>query len=247
MKLSRLVIFFLLVGCSAPQTITPVPTLQTLTITLTPAVQPLEDAIHRCAILQPDVALVVNELPAASIGKTSADLAFQYGEVPRTAGFSAAIVQENLVIIIHPENPIKALDRSQLRNLFGGKVQSWDAVGGTSRPVHIWTYLQSDDARQVFDNAVLANSPLSSEAMLAADPSQMTHEIGADPDAIGYAPAAWLTPQVKALELRQDLLAELHQPVLALAPTEPQGAARHFLSCLQSGAGQAELIKKYHP
>jgi hypothetical protein len=247
MKLSRLIFLFTLVGCTSPQAITPVPTLQTLTVTLTSAVLPLEEALHRCAILQPEIALVVNELPAASIGKSFADLAIQFGEAPRNSGFAAAIARENIVIIIHPENPIKVLDLNQLRDLFGGKIQSWDAIGGTSRPVHMWTYLESDDARQVFDHAILANSSLSTETMLASDPSQMVREISADPGAIGYAPAAWLTPQVKALELKPDLLAALHQPILALAPVEPQGATRRFLSCLQSGTGQEELSKKYHP
>jgi hypothetical protein len=247
MKLSGLIFLFMLVGCSTPQTATAIPTLQTLTITLTPAVQPLEEAIHLCAVLQPEVALVVNELPAAFIGKSIADLAIQFGEPRSIKGYAAIITQENIAIIIHPDNLIKALNLSQLHDLFTGQAYSWDKVGGSDHAVQIWTYPENDDVRQVFDNAILSNDSLSSEAMLSSDPSQMIREISADPGAIGYVPASWLSPQVKAVELTPDLLTALRQPILALAPADPQGATRRFLSCLQSGAGQTELSKKYHP
>jgi len=247
MKLSELALILLLAGCTGTQTTTPLPTLQPLKIAMTPAVWPLQEAVHRCAVTQPEVALVLSELPPTYFEKATADLALRFGEPFKISGYAASVAWEKIAIIVHPDNPLKALDQSQLRELFTGHVYSWVAVGGPERAVQVWSFPENDDARQVFDSAILASGSLASEAMLASDPTQMIREIAANPGAIGYVPGAWLTDHVRALELAPEMRAALRQPVLALAAAEPQGAARRFLSCLQSGAGQEELRKNYQP
>ena len=154
-----------------------------------------------------------------------------------------------MAVIVHPDNAIRALDQSQLRELFTGQAVSWAVMGGPERAVQVWTFSENDDARQVFDSAILGSGTLASEAMLASDPAQNDPREIAGPiqGAIGYVPGAWLTDQVRALELAPDLRALLRQPVLALATAEPQAAVRRFLACLQSGVGQEELRKKYLP
>jgi hypothetical protein len=244
-KLSGLAFILLLAGCTGTQIPTPLPTLQPLTIALSPAVWPMQAAVHRCAVAQPEIALVLSELPVTFFEKANSDLALRFGEPVKSSGYAASVAQEKIAIIVHPGNPIKALDQSQLRKLFTGQVVFWGAVGGPDQAVQVWTFPENDDARQVFDSAILADGTLASEAMLASDPSQMIHEIAANPGAIGYVPGAWLTDQVRALELAPDLHLVLRQPVLALATAEPQGAVHRFLACLQSGAGQEELRKTY--
>jgi len=246
-KFSGLAFILLLAGCNGTQTTTPLPTLQPLTIAITPAVWPLQEAVHRCAVAQPEVALVLNELPAPYLDSATADLALRFSEPFKISGYAASVAWEKIAIIVHPDNPIRALDQTQLRVLFTGHADSWAAVGGPKQGLQIWTFPENDDARQVFDSAILASGSLASEAMLASDPTQMIREVAANPGAIGYVPGAWLTDQVRALELAPDLRALLRQPVLALAMAEPKGAARRFLACLQSGAGQDELRKNYQP
>jgi len=236
-----------LAGCTGTQTTLPLPSLQPLTIAMTPAVWPLQEAVHRCAVSQPQVALVLSELPATYFGKATADLALRFGEPLNLSGYAAPVAWEKIAVIVHPDNPIKTLDQIRLRELFTGQVVSWATVGGPERVVEVWTFPENDDARQIFDNAILAGGGLASEAMLASDPAQMIHQIAANPGAVGYVPSAWLTDQVRALEIAPDLRALLRQPVLALATAEPQGAARRFLFCLQSGPGQEELRKNYQP
>jgi hypothetical protein len=247
MRLSRLTFILLLASCTGTQTPNPLPTLQPLSIAMTPAVGPLQGAVHRCAVTQPEVALVLSELPPANLEKAKADLALRFGEPSKITGYATSVAWDKIAIIVHPDNPLRGFDQSRLRELFTGQVYNWAVVGGPERAVQVWTFPENDDARQVFDRAIMTSGSLSSEAMLASDPAQMIREIAGNPGAIGYVPGAWLTDQVRALELAPDLRTALRQPVLALAAAEPQGVVRRFLSCLQSGAGQEELRKIYQP
>ncbi len=214
---------------------------------MTPAVWPLQEAVHRCAVAQPGIALVLSELPATYLESAAPDLALRLGEPSKIVGYAASVTSENIAIIVHPANPIRALDQKQLRKLFTGQVVSWAEVGGPDQLIQVWAFPENDDARQTFDSAILASGSLASGASLASDPSQMIREIAANPGAIGYVPDAWLSNQVRALELAPGLRALLRQPVLALATAEPHGAVRRFLACLQSGPGQEELRKNYLP
>jgi len=58
--------------------------------------------------------------------------------------------------------------------------------------------------------------------------------VAADPAALGFVPAQLLDDSLKALQI-EGLDAALEQPILALAASEPQGALRQFLGCVQEG------------
>lgn len=222
-----------------PAQAAPAPELQPLSVAFTPATRPLADALSRCADRQPEIALVVDEMPAAAMQAGEADLFLKMGPPLADLSYSAALGQAEIVIIVHPANPVAALSQAELRALFGGQTLAWSSAGGPQAAVQPWIPLAGDEALQAFAAAVMGDQPYSTEAMLAADPAVMLEGVANNAGAIGYLPHAWLTSQVRAVPLAPSLAAGLRLPVLASAPAEPHGAARNFLYCLQNSAGQA--------
>jgi hypothetical protein len=238
--------FILLTGCNSPPNVTPAPTAQTLTIAITPVLQPLGDALHRCAVAHPEIALIVNEAPASTIEDNRADLAFRLGEPPGEIHYAAPVAWDQVVVILHPDNPVESLTGEDLLSLFTGHFSNWKEVGGPDREVIVWVFSPGDETHQIFDAAILQGETVSSLALLAPNSAAMLEGISSDPAAIGYLPKAWLTTEVRTLQLDERTSSSLHHPVLALASAEPQGLVRTFLICLQSGEGQAEIKAIYN-
>lgn len=232
-------------ACNAPLEATPDPTPQPIIIAITPGLQPLREALHRCAVANPKIGLLVNEIPATAFTEVKADLAIRLGAPAEGMPYAAPLAWEQIAVIVHPDNPVKSLDGEILRGLFTGQIRNWEAVGGMDQEVQIWAYLSGDEIRQVFEAGLFEGEPISSLALLAPDPAFMLEAIAADPAAIGYLPGAWMNGEVRALNLSKELSNSLRAPVLALAPAEPEGAGREFLLCLQTGQGQEEIQQRY--
>lgn len=228
-----LLILFL-AACSPFQTATPAPVIKSIQIAITPALQPLSQALQACAAEQTDVILDVKETPADSLMQANADLYFRLGEPPQLPSFLAPLGWEEIVVIMHPAADIGALDQTQLHALFSGSSR---ANAGTD--VNIWVPLEGDETRLAFEALILADGLASPFAKLAPDPAAMLAAVASDPDAIGYLPNAWITKDVIKFNLG------IRLPVLVLADEEPQGPAFLLISCLQGVIGQALILERY--
>ena len=112
---------------------------------------------------------------------------------------------------------------------------------GSGQPIQIWVLPDSEPTRQIFDATLQLVQPLAANAMLAPSPGAMVTAISKDPGAIGYVPQSFLnsrgltnSKKVKIVNLDAPIRDELHQPVIAITRTEPAGAMRDLVVCLQN-------------
>jgi hypothetical protein len=225
---------------------TPPPEPQALLIALPVELRPLEPALQACSQEQPELAVFWDEIPAAAVDLAAYDLTLWWGEPPAEA-FAAGLASEELALVVYPDNPLTRLSAEALAEIFSGRAADWSAF---TRPafqaeLRVWTYPPGDPLRQRFDERLLPGGRTTSLARLAPDPAAMQQAVAADPGAIGYLPAAWLTASLRRISLQDADPDLLRQPVLVLSQEEPQGAERAFLACLQSGAGQALIAEVY--
>jgi len=221
--------------------------LQPITIALTPSMEPVSLALNTCAAIFPEMALLIEEITAPSHQMRPSDLKIWLGQPPDPELFATQIAWEQIVMILNPSNPLLSLSVDNLRALFTGRVRRWSAIGGTEREVAIWIYPKGDEIRQIFETTIMDGNRFTSQALLAPNPEAMLEAVAKDPGALGFLPGAWITPQVKTLQLIPDLTGMLRQPVLALTTGEPHGLVRSFLLCLQGQTGQTAISTKYKP
>jgi hypothetical protein len=226
--------FALLAACSPFETATPLPVMQTIRIAITPALQPLSQALQACAAEQPEVILDVMETPAGSLMEVNADLYFRLGEPPQLPAFAAPLGWEEIVVITHLSADSSAVNKPQLRLIFSGM-----SAADTGADAQVWVPLEGDETRQAFELVLLPNGWVSPFAKLAPDPGAMLSAVVADRAAIGYLPNAWVTNEVRTFDLG------IRLPVLVLADEEPQGPAFLLVSCLQGETGQALIMERY--
>ncbi len=195
--------------------------------------RPLGNAYRACVEELDNTGLVLLETPAAAIDLKQASLGLRWGPGSAFKDYAAVVGQEELVLIVHPQNPLTSITLTDLQAIFRGGLREWPQ---SAPPVEIqpWVYLNGDDTHAVFEAAVLSGqAPSARVVSLAPDPAAMREAVAANPAAIGFLPRRWLDPSVKAISVDGLDPALLRQPILAMSRSEPQGLEKSWLLCLQ--------------
>lgn len=81
--------------------------------------------------------------------------------------------RDRVAVFMHKGNPVKALTKAQLRDVFTGKVRNWKDVGGPDVPVKVYISSPGSGTRAVFQKLALDG------AEFAADASEFRTSLGA--------------------------------------------------------------------
>lgn len=80
------------------------------------------------------------------------------GDLSSAAGEHVVAV-DGLAIIVHPQNPISALDLHSLALIFSGKITNWKALGGPDDPISVYARDDKSGTWDTFKSLVLPHSP----------------------------------------------------------------------------------------
>ena len=215
-----LLTLFLLASCSPT---TPIAVPESITIQYSAAAQPWLSAVFDCAEKTP----IFADQRAVQYFDPPVDIAIRLGEPEqlRTPAFEIGI--EEIVVIVHPQNPVTEIGVTEVRELFTGRIRKWSQLGGPDTSVRVWLYASSEDIQQIFEAAVMQGGTVTSLAQLATNPDEVYQAIADDVDAIGILPRSWKAENV------QEVYVAATVPVLAIIPSEEQGVTADLLACLQ--------------
>lgn len=91
-----------------------------------------------------------------------------------------------IALIVHPQNTLKSISLSQLRELYSGGASEWDQIGGPVVPVMVLSREPGAAARERFDTVGLGASRLSPSALMLPSDEAMALTVSRRPEAIGY-------------------------------------------------------------
>ncbi|MCU0485283.1 MAG: substrate-binding domain-containing protein [Anaerolineales bacterium] len=214
----------------------PPPTPQVIAITFTPAVRTWQPAFQKCAAPESEIRLLIEEIPWTHM-KFESGLSIRLGSPTMEAQFYAAqIGEEQVVLVVHPENPLSELSVDDVRSIYNGQITTWDELGVSyTKNVAAWSYPEGDELSQIFQAAVWSSGQPAIQAFLAPDPQAMLEVVRDNPGAIGYLPSSWLDKaELKPVTLEPEVTAALRHPVLVISAHELQGLERSLVSCLQT-------------
>jgi len=206
--LFSLTLFSLLISSCAVST--PQTTPEVVTVYSTPAAQPWLTDLYSCAESMAIIRL--SDSPSAS------DIHLQIGEPKYLSSFAYQIDKEEILIVTNRQSPVQNLTLEQTQTLFMG-------LGDPS--VQVWVYASGEDIQQVFDQFVMEGRSVTSSAILAVNPQQMSDTLVNESNAVGILPRHW-----KAGDVRE-VFSVATVPVLAITQDEPQGVVNQLIGCLQ--------------
>lgn len=232
-RLFGLLLIALLAGCQS-QTATPLPTPTPLTLEITPALDWLKPMIAECAVEIPALALTVRSKAQTEQSLEGADILLQWSETASDQGYTLKLGEDQLAIIVHPENPVEEMNKAQLTAIYSGTLTNWSNLSESSGgDIHLWVYPPSEDSQILFGSQILAYDEIVTTALLAPNPDTMLEAVRGDAQAIGLIPARMLDSTVKSIALIDYANSDLTAPILTVTAEEPSGLTREWLLCVQ--------------
>jgi phosphate transport system substrate-binding protein len=171
-------------------------------------------------------------------------------------GLSFLAAKDALSIYVNPENPVRDLSLSQLKDIFTGKVRNWTLVGGKDQPILIMTRSPNSGTYLYFQEHVLEGEPYAPSAQIMPTTQVVINAVASNVNAIGYGGIAYEWPIV-------------HCSVDGIAPSEenvikgiypiarylylytrdtPRGYVKQVIDWVQSPPGQQVVRKaRYFP
>ncbi len=155
--------------------------------------------------------------------------------------------------VVNPQNKVKELTKSQMIDIFSGKVDNWKMLGGEDRNINIYTRDEASGTRAVFWKKGLDKGPITPGAHVVVSNGAMKSAIAQDPYGIGYvsvghidetvAPVA-LDGVVPTIQTVQEGTYKVARGLYSNTKGEPTGLTKKFIDFLYTPDGKKIIEKR---
>ncbi len=108
---------------------------------------------------------------------------------------------DGLALLVHPDNPLPALSREQLRQVFSGRVRDWSQLGGRAGAITVVGLDADTGGHELLSALVLGGGRQVANASVQRDSRAVAAAVARDPRAIGYVPVGLETAGVRTLAI----------------------------------------------
>ena len=138
------------------------------------------------------------------------------GETEKYGLVSIPFAIDGVAVAVNPENPVAALTKAQVRDIFAGKVHNWKELGGADAPIHLYTRDEASGTREVFWEKMLGKGEIAAAANVVASNGAMKTAIAKDKNGIGYVGIGYIDKTIKA------------PPLAGVTPTQENAASGKY-------------------
>jgi phosphate transport system substrate-binding protein len=142
------------------------------------------------------------------------------------------IARDAIAVIINHDNPVEQLTLQQISDVYSGKINNWEELGGEDRPIvrlsretnsgtHVY-FLENVLRLGLKDNKTL----FSPDTLLLPSSEGITSEIRQNPNAIGYDGLGYVTEEVKVIAVASSEKSEYVYPSAATVNSKAYPIAR---------------------
>jgi phosphate transport system substrate-binding protein len=148
------------------------------------------------------------------------------------------IAIDGVAVILHPNNPLRALSITQLAQVFSGDIQDWQQLGGAAGPIHVYARDQQSGTYDTFNELVLSKNEKSlvRDAKRFESSEQLSDEVSQDRLGIGFIGLPYVR-RAKALAII-DGDSKPMLPTVGLIATEDYPLSRRLYFYLPPQSGQ---------
>ena len=96
------------------------------------------------------------------------------------------IARDGLAMVVHSTNPIDGLTKTQIADIFTGKVTNWRDLGGPDKEIHVITREEGSGTREAFEKMIMHDRPMYRRAVTQESNGAVLELVKHDLYAIGY-------------------------------------------------------------
>ena len=162
------------------------------------------------------------------------------------------VAKDGIAIVVHPDNTVKALTLSQLKDIYIGKISNWRDVGGESGTIVVVSRDVASGTFEVFKKLVLKGDKVRDGALMLASNQAVATTVSQTPGSIGYIGLGYLSADVKALRIDNVLPSnktvvsgeyKLARPLFMYTNGKPKGLVKDLIDFILSHQGQ-NIVKE---
>lgn len=155
-------------------------------------------------------------------------------------------------VVVNPQNPVTALSRQQLIDVFSGKITNWKILGGTDKPINVYTRDNSSGTREVFWEKAIDKGEITDKANVVVSNGAMKTAVANDPNGIGYVSVGHMDKSTApvifdgvapTIDNVKNGAYQIARGLFSNTKGEPTGLVKKFIDFLFSPEGQ-ELVAK---
>lgn len=154
------------------------------------------------------------------------------------------IALDGLAIIVHPRNPVAALELDTVRRVFAGELGNWSQLGGRDQPIRVLARDDKSGTFETFRMLVLGQSRLGTRVERYESTDQLAREVAADGAAIGFVGLGGVG-EAKALAIRDADTRPLSPDVTAVAVEDYLLTRRLYLYLRSDASALARAFAEF--
>lgn len=191
----------------------------------------------------------------ADIGMVSRDLKASERELT-----NYPIARDGIAVIIHKSNPIDALTKEQIRNIYLGHITNWKELGGADMPITVVNKASGRSTLELFAEFMSLDPADIKANIVIGENEQGIKTVANSPGAIGYVSIGTaeysersgtalklisLDGQVPSTENVADKKYDLSRTLNLVTKGKPSIAVAHFIDYVQS-ASVKDLVEEQY-
>lgn len=130
------------------------------------------------------------------------------------------VAYDGIAVIVNAANPVKALTRKQVEQIFTGEISDWSALGGTAGKISVYTRNTSSGTYAEFRELAMKKRDYAPSSQKLAGNEQIASEVANNPSGVGYVGLAY------------------SKATFYYTDGEPSGTVKDFVEFTLSDAGQ---------
>ncbi len=146
------------------------------------------------------------------------------------------IIQDEIVPIVHPANPVESLTHQQLADLNTGKIRNWKEVGGEDRPVVVITSHSGSATRAMFQKVVMHKGSYAEKARTVRSTRQEVDLVTKFKGGIGAVSKSFA--EMKKGKVKMVETDAITRPLCFITKGEPTADVAKLIAFLQTPEAQ---------
>jgi phosphate transport system substrate-binding protein len=108
---------------------------------------------------------------------------------------------DGIAIIVHSENPVRAISRDQIVKIFSGEITGWQQLGGKAVTIKVVSREANSGTLTAFHDLVMGEKSIVSSAVIEPGNSDVRSYVSINTDAIGFVSVSFVDSTVHSLSV----------------------------------------------